>query len=158
MQRMVKYILTFLLWRNYKVLIVSTVLLVFSIIMINMGHSDYLTWAIMQDPIPATGMSFVYKYLGYVGLLGIFAWVNTAANKADEAQRIQSKSQSDSFFSKIIAQKPKIKPSARPSSVSSKPKGKHEDTTAQADPFANIRTKAKLRSQADITIEKKSKK
>ena len=157
MHRLLKYFLTFLLWRNYKVLIVSTLLMVLTIIMINMAHSDYLMWAQMQDPVPATGMSFVYKYLAYVALLLGFGWINHYANKKAEAEELSQPSKGNVIldaFDKIKPRKSSTDSDVAKQTVKLRAAAKD---THQPDPFANIRKKKKLRSQADIVIEKKNK-
>jgi hypothetical protein len=176
-----KYVLTFLLWRNYKVLIVTTVLFVISIILINMAHSDFLTWAQMQEPVVATGASFIYKYLAYAALLLGFCVINHVANKKLEAEELASANKGNVILDKIIALKTQQqKKSAAKAQAKSQAKanasktnaeqgnvepGCADDTSqaqpassAKPDPFANIRKKAKLRSQADMVLEKQSKK
>lgn len=162
MHRLLKYVLTFLLWRNYKVLIVSTLLLVLSIILINMGHSDYLMWAQMQEPVPATGMSFIYKYLSYVALLVGFGVINHYANKKAEADELAQPSKGNVILDAFDKIKPRKSSPAKKTTADAKEAAKqaanHKAEAKGAnkpDPFANIRKKKKLRSQADIVIEKK---
>jgi hypothetical protein len=162
MHRLLKYFLTFLLWRNYKVLIVSTLLLVLSIILINMGHSDYLVWAQMQEPVPATGMSFIYKYLAYVALLFGFGLINHYANKKAEAEELAQPSKANIILDTFDKIKPRTssatKKTAEQAKAATKKAAKHQAHSKDGDkpdPFANIRKKKKLRSQADIVIEKK---
>lgn len=171
MSRLIKYALTFLLWRNYKVLIVTTLLFIFTIVIINMAHSDYLTWAQMQEPVVATGMSFVYKYCAYVALMVGFLVINHYANKRLEAEEAKQKGKGNAVLDKILKAKEKVttKTKATFSQVKTAKDAaacakaqveaeKESRATAKGapDPFANIRNKSKLRTQAEVILDKKA--
>jgi hypothetical protein len=173
MSRLIKYALTFLLWRNYKVLIVTTLLLIFTIVIINMAHSDYLTWAQMQEPVVATGMSFIYKYCAYVALLVGFFVINHYANKRLEAEEAAQKGKGNAVLDKILKAKEKVTSTTKATFsqaktdkeavASAKAQVEAENQSHNAnhdasDPFANIRNKTKLRTQAEVILAKKSKK
>ena len=163
MSRLIKYALTFLLWRNYKVLIVTTLLLIFTVVTINMAHSDYLTWAQMQDPEVATGMSFIYKYCSYIALLVGFFVINHYANKRLEAEESKQKGKGNTVLAKILRAKETAQASiaqaktAKSSKTSAQAKDKEvQPQVATKDPFVNIRSKNKLRTQAEVILENKS--
>lgn len=171
MSRLIKYALTFLLWRNYKVLIVTTLLLIFTIVIINMAHSDYLTWAQMQEPVVATGMSFVYKYCAYVAFLVGFFVINHYANKRLEAEEAAQKGKGNAVLGTILKAKEKVTTKTKATFSQAKTDKeavasakaqveaeKESRATAKGapDPFANIRNKSKLRTQAEVILDNKA--
>ena len=162
MSRLIKYALTLLLWRNYKVLIVTTLILIFTVVIINMAHSDYLTWAQMQEPIVATGASFIYKYCAFGALLIGFLLINHYANKRLEAKEAAQKGKGNVVLDKLLRAKDKAKTQVQQSFNQVKSTQRRHDSAKEAtqasggnDPFANIRKKAKLRTQAEVIMDNK---
>ena len=120
-----------LIWKQYKALIVSTLLLFFYIFLVGNIHDDYLAHLKLQDSTASTGMSFILKWGAYAGglvLYFIFHWWRGRFREPDE-QIGESKSS------------PRKNP---------KPMVSIED-----DPSAEIRERDNLRSRADFLMEDK---
>jgi len=111
-----------LIWKQYKAVIISTLLLFLYLFLVSNIHSDYLTHAELQQDASGSGLSFVYKWLAFA--IGVLAY----------------------FLYHFLRGKKKVskKPSSSSTSVSS------QDSSDEEDPFAAIRERKELRSRADF--------
>ena len=117
------------IWKQYKQVIVSTLLLFLFIFLVSNIHADFLTHTEMQKDTTGTGLSFIAKWLAYAVGVGLYF--------AYHAVRGRDKNSSSKQNSKH------------------KPTTKHGLTTVESDspdddPFAEIRKRKTLRSRADF--------
>lgn len=116
-----------LIWKQYKSLIISSVLLIAYLLLVGSVHDDYLTHAKLQKDSASTGISFIYKWLAYgLGILIYFAF---------------------HFFNGLRTSKEDLNEKA----VQANKDAKNDDS----DPFAAIREMDKLRSRADFIEQQK---
>ena len=153
MNKLINLILTAALWRNYKFMIISVVVLIAGVFIVGLIHDDYLQWAQYQLNQPngnipvSVGWSFIVKYAVYIaGITGCF-YANKWVNNKKALEKAQS-GEDNSVLKSILSFKRKHSGKA--------------DETAQSgnqseDVFANIRAKKSLRTQADMLIDKKHK-
>lgn len=158
MNKLINIVLSGLLWRKYKFLLVSLILLIVFVFVAGQIHSDYLAYAQTTEGV-SVGWSFAVKWLAWIVAIVIFFaanhWVNERKQKQDSAQ------DKNSALQRILSWRAKAKPSKsndKPASLQQQKEGlKAEHQASQKDPFAQLRTKDKLRSYADLIIEKKEK-
>ncbi|MFT4634736.1 MAG: hypothetical protein ACI854_002246 [Arenicella sp.] len=111
-----------LIWKKYKGLIVSTVLLIAYLLLVSSVHDDYLTHSQLQSDTSASGMSFIYKWAAYtVGIILYFG------------------------FHALRGARPKEQDLAQQAALANK-----QAKLDPEDPFATIRERDKLRSRADF--------
>ena len=124
-----------LIWKQYKALIVSTVLLVTYLLLVGSIHDDYLTHSQLQkDPSGSgasngmsSGMSFVYKWAAYS--LGVLLYFGFHAIR---------------------------QPSSPQENLPERARQANKDAKHDLDdPFAAIREREKLRSRADFIEQDK---
>jgi len=116
-----------LIWKQYKSLIISSVLLIAYLLLVGSVHEDYLTHAKLQKDSNSTGISFIYKWLAYgLGILIYFAF---------------------HFFNGLRTSKEDLNEKAAQANKDAK----NDDS----DPFAAIREMDKLRSRADFIEQQK---
>lgn len=149
MNRLVKLILATLLWRNYKVLISSTLILVLILLLSNMVQSDYLATQLAEKQLdsaymPPISLSTSQYLLWLVYVLGFLCWY--AYNRRANCQVEPSNNQT---LQTLLRSKAK----RNQQSASEKQSTQRTDI----DYFAHIRHKQKLRSEADILLQKKTK-
>lgn len=128
-----------LIWKQYKRLIVSTLLLFAFLWLAGNVHEDYLVYATNQNDEGLVGRSFLYKWIALVSGVLVYLsyhWLgNGSSNKSGESQS------SNGYFSKGKSSKAKI---------DSFPNSEQSDD----DPFAELRKKHKLRSRAEMLVDK----
>ena len=117
-----------LIWKQYKGLIISTVLLVAYLFLVGSIHKDYLTHSQLQNDTSGSGLSFVYKWVAYTA--GIVLYFGFHALR-------------------------KARPTKEHLSAQAK-KANKEAKNDLSDPFSAIREKKKLRSRAEF-IEQENK-
>lgn len=116
-----------LIWKQYKGLIISSLLLVAYLLLVGSIHQDYLTHSQLQKDTTGSGMSFVYKWLAYA--IGIALYFGFHALR---------------------------RPRAAKEDLSEKAKQANKDAKNDLDdPFAAIRDRDKLRSRADFIEQEK---
>ncbi len=116
-----------LIWKQYKSLIISSLLLIAYLLLVGSIHDDYLTHAKLQKDSTSTGLSFIYKWLAYgLGILIYFVF---------------------HFFNGLKTSKEDLNEKA----VQANKDAKNDDS----DPFAAIREMDKLRSRADFIEQQK---
>jgi hypothetical protein len=127
------------LWRKYKSHVLASCALLLSLILINYVHLDYVEYSV------ATGTN----NLGFSYLLKWSAFILVAALYVVHIKRVNAAAKYDSRLHKMM----KTKPTATHSEKSQSTQEQNEETKAN-DPFANIRSKKKLSSEADFLIGK----
>jgi hypothetical protein len=164
MNKLINLILTAALWRNYKFMIISVVVLIVGVFVVGLIHDDYLQWAQYQlsqgdGSVPVSvGWSFIIKYAVYIAGITLCFYANKWVNNKKALEKAQAGEDNSvlksilSFKTKTSSTAPKSKPTAAPKS-----KPAAASKTQSNDAFANIRAKKSLRTQADILIDKKHK-
>ena len=148
MNKLINLILTAALWRNYKFMIISVVVLIVGVFVVGLIHDDYLQWAQYQlsqgvGSVPVSvGWSFIIKYAVYIAGINLCFYANKWVNNKKALKKAQA-GEDNSVLKSILSFKTKSAPAA--------PKVKANDA------FANIRAKKSLRTQADMLIDKKHK-
>lgn len=114
-----------LIWKQYKAVIISTLLLFGYLFLVGSIHADFLTHTELQKDTSGSGLSFLYKWLAFavgVGIYFLFHYLRgRKSNKANKSGRIV--------------------------------KGKEDGLPTEGDkddPFAAIRERKELRSRADF--------
>ena len=113
MNKLINLILTAALWRNYKFMIISVVVLIVGVFVVGLIHDDYLQWAQYQlsqgdGSVPVSvGWSFIIKYAVYIAgmTLCFYAnkWVNNkkALEKAGKSIPSMSDEEKKKFLNNI---------------------------------------------------------
>jgi hypothetical protein len=115
------------IWKQYKQVIVSTLLLFTFIFLVSNIHADYLTHTEMQKDTTGTGLSFIAKWLAYAVGIGLYFFYHTIRGRNKNAKPSK-----------------KSKPSSKRSVATLEPE------SLEDDPFAEIRQRKTLRSRADF--------
>ncbi len=118
--------LTFItfIWKKYKRLIVSTLLLIAYLWIIGFAHSEYLSYAELQNQQEHVGSSFFIKWIAMlVGVVAYFLFYFFFTGKKHHKQNSDTTMMAS----------------------------KKDD---ESDPFDAIRKKDKLRSKAEMIIDK----
>ena len=131
-----------LIWKQYKAIIISTVVLFAYLWLIGSVHSDYLNYAELQEDKSLAGRSFILKWAALSS--GVLLYI---AYHVLRGSRNRQKSSSSSSS---------IKGAALSGTLVDQPKGVNNSN--YPDPFAEIRTKKKLRTRAEIAIDKQGEK
>jgi len=158
MNKIINIILSGLLWRRYKFLLVSLITLVIFMIIVGQVHQDYLRYNEIQNEPNYVGISFAVKWLVWFVSVAVFLTANHFYNKYKQAQKDAEQQSNNSALSKLIK---RMKPSSANASANLNGKSdlscEHDGNvkTDPSDPFSALRTKQKLRSYADVIIEKK---
>ena len=109
-----------LIWKQYKSLIISTLMLFAYVFLISNVHSDYLSHLQLQQKSDSSGLSFLYKWLAYatgISAYFMFHWWRSKPKKSNNKEKIMAEL---------------------------------ESLNTDDDPFANIRKRRNLRSRADF--------
>lgn len=118
-----------LIWKQYKHVIISTLLLFGFLYLIGSLHADFLQHAQINGDKTNTGISFIYKWSAFAGgLLIYFAYHYFRPRKKNDEKTKQQK------LEKELA-----------------------ELSDDEDPFAAIRARDKLRGRADFIMEDKEK-
>ncbi|BFM22304.1 hypothetical protein [Gilvimarinus japonicus] len=129
-----KSALATVIWKRYRRPIVSTLALFISYFFIAMVHSDYVSWATTTAQHDNLWASFVVKWLALIGITLLYYWFNTRSlakiNNETDAER-----------------------HTKPHNKQSRRTAHPPPEAAGPDPFADIRSKDKLRSRADVAME-----
>lgn len=118
-----------LLWKRYKRLIISTLILFVYFWLVGKLHEDYVDYVELNENQQFLALSFLLKWLAFTFGAVIYLLLNVLIIRGNRPTSAQTGA-------------------ADSSSTDSKPKAK------DADPFAQIRQRKKLRSRADFLIEK----
>lgn len=120
-----------LIWKQYKAVIISTLLLFGYLFLVGSIHADFLTHTELQNDTSGSGLSFLYKWLAFALGTGVYFLFHYFRGRA--------KRKTENPTGGLLRSKTK-KPSKTSQQVSN-----DED-----DPFAAIRERKKLRSKADF--------
>lgn len=120
-----------LIWKQYKQLIVSTLLLFFYLFLVGSIHSDFLKHAEMQDEAVNAGLSFIYKWIAFIGGVVAYFLYHYVRNKKVREDKVDPKAQQQELLQEL------------------------DELEESDDPFANIRKREKLRGRADFMINDK---
>lgn len=151
MNKIINIILSGLLWRKYKFLIVSLIVLVVFNIVVGRIHNDYLSYVESTGDIPNVGLSFVVKWALWIIAVLVFWALNHWVNKKKEQKDLlKAKNKS---FSNIVASKFRKTDTASEQTSGVGANESKVDTKNERDPFAHIRSKDKLDSYADMVIK-----
>ncbi|WP_395341614.1 hypothetical protein PN836_019685 [Ningiella sp. W23] len=151
MNKLINIVLSGLLWRRYKFLLVSLILLILFVFIAGQIHQDYLAYAQSTENV-SVGWSFAVKWTSWIVALLLFFGVNHLHNKRKQKQA--DLEGNNSALSRIMAWKKQSKSNELPSKPNNRQRsGQDANDGKQHDPFAHLRTKDKLRSYGDILIE-----
>lgn len=120
------------IWKQYKGIIVSTLILFTYLWLVGSVHADYMSYAEIQSNDALVGRSFLYKWAALIiGVIIyiIYNFVRGSSSKDEEKSATQKKTPSKLIISGELD---------------------------ADDPFAEIRNKEKLRTRAEILVDKKS--
>ncbi len=119
------------IWKQYKGIIVSTLVLFTYLWLVGSVHADYMSYAEIQSDDALVGRSFLYKWAALVTGVIIYIVTNFFRGSRTKTNN-KTTSQTKTNAKLIIA-------------------GELSDDD---DPFAEIRYKEKLRTRAEIVVEK----
>ena len=119
------------IWKQYKGIIVSTLVLFIYLWLVGSVHADYMSYAETQSDEALVGSSFLYKWAALLSGVIIYIVYNffRGSNSKNEEKPVTQKKTP----SKLILT------------------GKLDAD----DPFAEIRNKEKLRTRAEILVDRK---
>lgn len=119
-----------LVWKQYKAVIVSTLLLFLYLYLVGSVHADFLEHARLNSDKANLGLSFIYKWAAFgCGVVGYFAYHYFRPKPKDVSKERQKQIEQE------LA-----------------------ELDDEDDPFAAIRKRKTLRSRADFLMEKEKKK
>lgn len=157
-QHVVRWTFLLTIWRKYKGQVLTTVAYILGLLIISFIHSDYLDYvAVSKQGQEFVSKSFLLKWLAYIVITAAYFWLFKSFSK------VEQEGHEDLSFLRKFSSKRKTKASRFNS-------GNDKETGAKAnqqepksadptnDPFANIRKKEKLRSEADLIVEQADKK
>jgi uncharacterized membrane protein len=159
MNKLLNILLSGLLWRRYKFLLVSLIGLIVFIFLSGQIHQDYLAYAQSNESV-SVGWSFALKWLAWIVAVIIFFMLNNWHNNKKQLQA--DANDKNSTLQRILKWKRTHPEDDAKQHVSAKkrtnqqPLDSNEASERDAnDPFAHLRDKTKLRTYADMIIEKK---
>lgn len=121
-------------WKRYKAIIVSTVILFVFFWLVGQLHQDYLSYGDLNEDKEYIGASFVIKWLAFIIGFIIYVLFNSWQGKRANGTKDLP---NDTVNTAQLSSVPSV------------------DEMQANDPFHEIRQKDKLRSKADMIIEKK---
>jgi len=116
-----------LIWKQYKHVIVSTLLLFVFLFLVSSLHADFLKHAQIQNEVSHTGASFIYKWLAFCA--GVMLY----------------------FFYHYLRRNTKNTDKTKQEKIGEELSNLDDDQ----DPFAAIRARKTLRSRADFITKDK---
>lgn len=142
LQQMVRLTIAATIWKKYKSSILGLLLLIGFWLLLNFVHQDYLAYA--QLDAQANQSAIAYSYIGkwlliVISALGFIWFVRTPTDV-----------KSNSTLSNVLDK------NRRNGSQTAKLNA--EQGSSDDDPFANIRRRKKLRSEADFVLGEKPQK
>jgi hypothetical protein len=126
LKNIVQLTLLSVLWKRYKNLIVSTLLMLVYFWLVGKLHQDYVSYSELNNNHEYLALSYIIKWTAFILGASIYLLLN-------------------SYF-------PRPKKPV-PTKLANDPKAVPEQQ-GSADPFTEIRHRKKLRSRADFVIEK----
>lgn len=154
-QQVVRWTFIITIWKKYKGQLLTILGYLGSLAFVSFVHQDYLDYIQASgEGNRLIGVSFGLKWLAYLSLTGLFYVV---------FHRISKKTVSDhqnlGFLSKFRTTKGTSSPSKGRSDQNNNEKssvkddGESASAINQADPFANIRAKKTLRTEAELLLD-----
>jgi len=123
-----------LIWKQYKAIIISTVVLFAYLWLIGSVHSDYLSYAELQEDKSLAGRSFLLKWAALTS--GVLLYIAYHVLRGSRSRRNSASDQGNALSGTLVNRS-------------------NEDTNSNnPDPFAAIRSKKKLRTRAEIALDK----
>lgn len=139
-------------WKRYKQVIVSTLVLLLFLWITEKVHQDFVNYSQLNADTAYLGLSFVIKwlvfFLGSVVYLGINVWFRSNNTTPSEGDSLLNKMQSTAPHTPSPSSNNQQDASATSTSESAN----------ASDPFDAIRHKETLRSKADVVLQKPPKK
>ena len=139
--QLVKWTIIVGLWRKYKRHGVATLALLAALLLIHYLHLDFVEYAQVTGSTHI-GVSYALKWLTFVAAFAVYLW---------QVKKLNQQARYDSRLHKMMQNKRKDKTD---SGKEDKAQGSEPAGKGNADPFAAIRTKKTLRSEADFLINK----
>ena len=128
---LLKITLVSYIWKRYRRTLIALPLLLLYFWLINLIHHDYLAYSELNDSQVGIGISFVIKWI--LIFIGIFIFVFIHFANGNRSARTDGTNGG---------------PSIKPDKL---------DTASSSDAFDAIRKKDKLRSKAEVILDKKPK-
>ena len=125
-----------LVWKQYKQIIVSTLMLFAYLWLVGSIHADYLSYAELQADESLAGHSFLMKWAALATGVVLYIAYHFIRGSRRKSEKIIASSKS------------------KENKVKSKPNSDNE--LDSPDPFAQIRAKDKLRTRLEIMNDKQS--
>lgn len=120
-----------IIWSRYKVIIVSTALLVFYVWLVGSLHDDFVAFIELEDDKTHLAASFLTKWLAFLAGLIIYLAVITRIGRKLTVSNGDGETKAAKAESELTRQ------------------------NTEEDPFADVRARKKLRSAADFVVEGK---
>jgi hypothetical protein len=139
LKNLVHLTLLTVIWKKYRSMILSTLVLFGYFFLVSLLHDDYLSYSELNQNQQHLGLSFIIKWSAFI--VGILIYLSFNFGFLWK-KREQTKSPDP-----LVKSGKKKSPSET---------GNETPATASNDPFAEIRNRDKLRSRADFLIEKQS--
>lgn len=175
MNKIINLVLSGLLWRRYKFLLVSLVLTIVFMVIVGQVHQDYLRYNEMLEQPKFVGWSFAIKWGVWVLALSLFLFANHWYNEKKQAQKDKENEGHNSALKKLLHRVSGKTTAGATQNAKQKATQNNKDEEARAstskqagaarqgqdkensdkDPFAELRNKDKLRSYAELIIDKK---
>jgi len=123
-----------LIWKQYKAIIISTVVLFAYLWLIGSVHTDYLSYAELQEDKSLAGRSFLLKWAALSS--GVLLYIAYHVLRGSRNRRNSASNQGNALSGTLVNRT-------------------NEDSNSNnPDPFAEIRHKKKLRTRAEIALDK----
>lgn len=124
-----------LIWKQYKAIIISTVVLFAYLWLIGSVHSDYLSYAKLQADKSLAGRSFLLKWAALSS--GVLLYIAYHVLRGSRRKRNATAAKSNALSGTLVN------------------RTSEETNSNSPDPFAAIRSKKKLRTRAEIALDRK---
>ena len=130
LKNLIQLTLLSVVWKRYRSMILSTLLLLGYFYLVALVHEDYLSYSALNDNQQYLGFSFILKWLAFIIGLAVYLLYN---------------------FGFLLRKRPNAGHPATPTQSASTPEPSSQ--AGKTDPFERIRRRDKLRSRADFIIE-----
>ena len=104
MSKIINILLSGLLWKRYKFLIVSLLMTIICMVIIGQVHADYIAFQNIKGDTTFLGMSFVIKWLAWMAVFVAFLGANHAYNTKKEREDM-IKEKGNSALSRILSRR-----------------------------------------------------
>ena len=147
-QHVVRWTFFITIWKKYKAQLLTTLGYLLALLLVSLIHKDYLDYvATSNDEQDFIATSFILKWIAYITLTASYFYLFSRFSKKAEIGH-----ENLSFLRKF--QKQSQSSSSKKTNKATNGNGSFDKPKEEGDPFANIRTKAKLRSEADLLMDK----